>query len=192
MDESIHRPRVPSPKRIWIVGPSGSGKSTLARQVASIIGVEVTSLDDLHWEPGWVERPKSDLVERLRPIAAGPSWVIEGNYGETQLQFMDRVDLFVWLDFPIATTVSRVLVRAVSRAIHGTACCNGNRESLARAFLRRDSIILWAITSHRRNRRRYATRFVGRPHVRLRTPYAVRRWLATVGGDSLAAHERRT
>ncbi len=178
--EASGRTRAPSPRRIWIVGPSGSGKSTLAREVAHRLGVEATSLDDLHWEPGWVERPDADLVERLRPIVARPAWVVEGNYGETQLEFVDRIELVVWLDPPIATTVSRVLLRTFSRSIRATPCCNGNRESLVRALSCRDSIILWAITSHRRVRRRYTKRFAGRPHLRLRTPYAVRRWLRSL------------
>jgi len=169
------------PRRLWIVGPSGSGKSTLARRLAERLGVEATSLDDLHWEPGWVERPLPDLVERLRPITARASWVIEGNYDGTHASYLHLADLVVWLDVPISTTVSRVLVRTLRRALRGTPCCNGNRESLGRAFLRRDSIVLWAITSHRRNRRRYAKRLRGRPHVRLRTEAELRRWSRSVG-----------
>ena len=186
MEEASHRPRVPSPERIWIVGPSGSGKSTLAREVANRLGVEAVSLDDLHWAPGWVERPIEDLIERLRPIVARPAWVIEGGYSETHPHHMPSAELVVWLDLPIAVTVSRVLLRTLSRSLRGTPCCNGNRESLARAFLRRDSILLWAITSHRRNRRNYARRLARRTHVRLRTPHAVRRWLATVGSAAVS------
>lgn len=172
---------LPLPRRVWVVGPSGSGKSTLAARLAARLGVEATSLDDLHWEPGWVERPIDDLVERLRPVVARPAWVIEGNYDRAQRPFLPLADLVVWLDAPISTTVTRVLRRTLSRALRGTPCCNGNRESLARAFLRRDSIVLWAITSHRRNRRRYARRLADRPHVRLRTPGEVRRWSRSVG-----------
>ncbi len=173
--------RAPLPPRVWVVGPSGSGKSTLARRLAARLCVEATSLDDLHWEPGWVERPIADLVERLRPITARSSWVIEGNYNETHRNYLHLADLVVWLDVPISTTVPRVLVRTLSRALRGTPCCNGNRESLARAFLRRDSILLWAVTSHRRNRRRYERRLAGRPHVRLRTPGELRRWSSEAG-----------
>lgn len=176
--------RGPLPRRIWIVGPSGSGKSTLARRLAAHLRVEATSLDDLHWEPGWVERPISDLVARLDPIVAGPVWVVEGNYNETQRHHLPTADLVVWLDVPLATAVTRVILRTLDRARRGTPCCNGNRETLARAFLRRDSIILWAITSHRRNRRRYVARLAHRPHVRLRTPHAVERWLASAGVEA--------
>ena len=132
MADAIVQSRVPSPKRIWIVGPSGSGKSTLARQVAARLGVEATSLDDLHWEPGWVERPLDDLIERLRPIVARPTWVIEGGYSKTHPHYMPLAELVVWLDTPISTTVSRVVLRTISRSFRGTPCCNGNRESLSR------------------------------------------------------------
>lgn len=181
MGAASHDRRTPAPRRIWIVGPSGSGKSTLARRLAAHLGVEATSLDDLHWEPGWIERPISDLVARLAPIVAGPAWVVEGNYNETHRHHLARADFVVWLDVPLATTVTRVILRTLDRARRGTPCCNGNRETLTRGFLRRDSIILWAITSHRRNRRRYRARLADRPHVRLSTPYAIERWLVSIG-----------
>lgn len=163
------------------MGPSGSGKSTLAARLAARLGVEPTSLDDLHWEPGWVERPIADLVARLRPVVSRPSFVVEGNYPGTHASCLPMADLVVWLDAPIATTVSRVLVRTIRRAVRGVPCCNGNRETLARAFLCRDSIVLWAITSHRRSRRRYERALRDRPHVRLRTRGEIARWARSVG-----------
>ncbi len=167
------------PRRVWVVGPCGSGKSTVARALASRLGVEATNLDDLHWRPGWIEAPPEETARRVAAVAARPSWVIDGNYSRIRRALMARADLTVWLDLPFRVTFRRLLVRTLSRSIRGTPCCNGNRESLARAFLHRDSILLWAITTHRRRRRQLEEDLSGRPHVRLRTPREVRAWLAT-------------
>lgn len=168
------------PPRVWVVGPTGSGKSTLADRLASILGVEATHLDDLHWAPGWVERPREDLARRLAPVVEGAAWVVDGNYGEVQRRFVHHADLIVWLDVPLATTFRRLLARSVARARRGTPCCNGNRETLARTFLSRDSILLWALTSHRRVRRRYARTLAGRAHVRFTDPRRLERWVAAL------------
>ncbi len=168
------------PPRVWVVGPTGSGKSTLAARLGALLGVEATHLDDLHWAPGWVERPRDDLVTRLAPVIAAPAWVVDGNYGEVQRRFVHHADLVVWLDVPHATTFRRLVARSVGRAWLGTPCCNGNRETLARTFLTRESILLWSLTSHRRVRRRYARTLAGRPHVRFTDPRRIERWVAAL------------
>jgi adenylate kinase family enzyme len=168
------------PPRVWIVGPTGSGKSTLADTLAARLGVEATHLDDLHWEPGWVERPHSDLVQRLEPVIARPSFVVDGNYTKAQTRFLDRVDLFVWLDFPLATTFRRLVGRTLVRSLEGTECCNGNRERLGNALFGHDSILAWSLSRHVAVRRRYTGRLAARPHLRFRDPRRLANWLAAV------------
>ena len=168
------------PPRVWVVGPTGSGKSTLADRLAALLGVEATHLDDLHWAPGWVERPRDDLARRLAPVVEGPAWVVDGNYGDVQRRFVHRADLVVWLDLPHATTFRRLVARSFARSWRGVPCCNGNRETLARTFLTRESILLWSLTSHRRVRRRYARTLAGRAHVRFRDPRRLERWVAAL------------
>lgn len=158
-----------APRRIWVLGPCGSGKSTVADALASRLGVAATHLDDLHWAPGWVERSWDDLERRVAPVVAGDAWVIDGNYSMVRRKFAGRVELFVWLDVPFATTFPRVLRRTVARSFSGETCCNGNRESLGRAFLHKDSILLWSIRTRFTRRRDYASELASRPHVRLRT-----------------------
>jgi adenylate kinase family enzyme len=46
-------------------------------------------------------------------LAAGPQWVMDGNYSNTYDIRMPRADSLVWLDFPRAICMRRVLARTV-------------------------------------------------------------------------------
>jgi adenylate kinase family enzyme len=87
--------------KLLILGNSGSGKSTLAKAVAERHGLPHLDLDIIVWEPGQIAVPRA--LEAVRAdldgfIAAHPTWVIEGCYGElieaaapfsTQLLFLN-------------------------------------------------------------------------------------------------------
>lgn len=71
--------------RILIFGNSGSGKSTLARRLCEAHGLPHLDLDAIVWEPGEVavqRTPEAIAASLAQFIAANPSWVIEGCYGE--------------------------------------------------------------------------------------------------------------
>ncbi|MDA1195176.1 MAG: AAA family ATPase [Planctomycetota bacterium] len=175
------QPALELPDRIWIVGPCGAGKSTVARMLAERMGVAPTHMDELHWLPDWVERKPDETGALLAPIVASPRWVIDGNYGSFRQPHMDRVQLTVWLDLPLRVTFSRLLRRGLRRSLRGEACCNGNHESLRRTFWHKDSLLLYALQTHRRRRRDLTAELATRPYVRLRSQREVERWLATVG-----------
>lgn len=170
------------PDRIWVVGPCGSGKSTLTRVLAARQGVEPTHLDDIHWAPGWVERPEAEMHAALAPIVAHPRWVIDGNYGIYRQRHLDRTDLTVWLDFPLRVTWPRLLWRGIRRSVRKESVCNGNQESLWRTFCDRDSLLVYSIQTHGRRRRGLEKELATRPHVRLRSQREMDRWLAGLGG----------
>lgn len=46
--------------KIAIIGYSGSGKSTLAQALAVAYNAPALYLDQVHWLPGWVERPAAE------------------------------------------------------------------------------------------------------------------------------------
>ena len=50
--------------RILVYGVSGAGKSTLARRLGERLGLPYHAMDDLAWDPGWVE--VSEEVQRAR------------------------------------------------------------------------------------------------------------------------------
>jgi adenylate kinase family enzyme len=51
-----------------VYGVTGSGKTTLAAQIAERTGLPWHSVDDLTWEPGWVEVPVQEQRRRIEAI----------------------------------------------------------------------------------------------------------------------------
>lgn len=181
------QPQIPAglpADRIWVVGPCGAGKSTIAKRLATTLGVEATSLDGIHWRPGWVEGSRAETAERIAAVAARPRWVVDGNYERHRTQHLDRIQLYVWLDFPLHKALPRLVKRSVHRSLRKVPVCNGNHESLWRTFCHRESILLWALTSDKRRRRGLLEETATRPHVRLRSQREVDRWLASWEGGA--------
>ena len=42
-------------RRVLIYGVTGSGKTTLAKELSELTSLPWYSVDDMTWEPGWVE-----------------------------------------------------------------------------------------------------------------------------------------
>ena len=58
--------------KIAVIGHSGSGKSTLARRIAEETGVPVLHLDQIHWLPGWQERPDEESRRMVKKLYGHP------------------------------------------------------------------------------------------------------------------------
>ena len=157
------------PRRIWVVGISGAGKSTVADTLAARLGVTAVHLDDIHWQPGWVELPRAELIARVGPLVAGDAWVIDGNYSDVRRAHGERTELYVWLDPPLVTAFFRVLRRTLRRIARDEVCCNGNKESLANAIFGPDSVLWYVVRMHGPRRRKLTEEMAGKPHVRLRS-----------------------
>ena len=92
-------------------------------------------------------------------------------------------DTLVWLDLPFALVIWRLFWRSLRRSVTKEKLWgSGNTESLGRSFFSRQSILLYAMKTHRRNRHRFAieTEFLGKDKavIRLRTPREVERFLS--------------
>lgn len=140
--------------RILIVGTSGSGKSTLARALAEALRCPCIEMDDLRWLPNWTLRDNDEFTDLLNSHAAADRWVIDGNLRSPYASLWNRISLVVWLDYPLRTIMHRLLRRTTRRLVRREALWSGNRETIARTF-GPDSILLWAIKTHRMNRRIY-------------------------------------
>jgi len=85
-------------ERILVIGSPGSGKSTVARALAATTGLPLHHLDQLYWQPGWIETPRPEFEARLATVTAEPRWIIDGNYSGTLATRLAAADMVVLLD----------------------------------------------------------------------------------------------
>jgi adenylate kinase family enzyme len=169
-------------QRLVVVGTSGSGKTTVAGQLAVILGVPHVELDSLHWEPDWTEAEPETLRQRVQAAVRTDRWVVDGNYSAVRDLIWPKADTLVWLDYRLSRVMWQVTTRTVRRVATKEELWSGNRERLGAAFSRH-SIIWWALTTYRKNQRRYSA-LLDAPEtshmdlVHLRSPRATRRWLS--------------
>lgn len=142
--------------RFVVVGTSGSGKTTFAKALAAKLEVPRIELDALHWLPDWVEREPGEFRALVAQAIEPERWVVDGNYSVVRDILWPRATDIVWLNYSQATVCTRVLARTLRRSLTRERLWAGNTESLRRAFLTRDSILLWALNTYRRNRVKYA------------------------------------
>ncbi len=172
-------------ERINVVGTSGSGKSTFGRQLAELLNLPFYEIDAIYWKPNWQQASDHELIEGVAKMTSQDRWVLDGNYSKTLPDKWRRVQLVVWLDLPFARTVCRVTCRTVRRIIARDEIWpgTGNCESFGKSFLSPDSVIWWAITTHRKNRKAYRDLMASSDYshvefVRLRSPRSVAKFLA--------------
>jgi adenylate kinase family enzyme len=171
-------------RRVSVVGGSCSGKTTFGRSLAEILGVPFVELDALNWQANWTMTEAGVFQEAVRGATAGDAWVVDGNYGGRGARDIvwPRADTVVWLDLPLTLTLRRMWSRTNGRISRQEKLWGGNQETIRNTFLSRDSLFLWAITTHRRMRRGYETlmrrgEFAHIDFHRLRSPREIATWL---------------
>ena len=154
-------------KRIIVVGTSGSGKTTLANTLAEKLGLERIELDALFWEENW-SADRARFEKDLRQACAGERWVMDGNYTSWLHITWASADTIIWLKYDLSVFLPRLTSRTIKRIVTKEALWGGpNRETLQKA-LSRDSIILWALKTYRRQRRQFPRLFAEPDHAHLR------------------------
>ncbi len=164
-----------------MIGSTGSGKTAFSRALAQRLGVPHVELDALFWQPGWVMTSAPELREKVAAALVGNDWVVDGNYASRLgMSVLEQADEIVWLDLPLRITFWRLLRRTLQRLRTREVLWDGNRETFRRAFLSRNSILLFALRTYRRGRRARAELVRGFPHVRLRSARQVGRYLDAI------------
>ncbi|GIJ20607.1 AAA family ATPase [Micromonospora lutea] len=166
--------------RILVYGVHGSGKSTLAQQLSQRLGLPWYPVDDLLWEPNWVEVPVPVQRSRIEAICRRDRWILDGAYHGWRDVPLARADLVIGLDYPRGLSFRWLLRRTLRRLSTGERICNGNRESLG-SVLSTDSVLMWHVTGFGRERRRLRAWHAdptGPPVLLLDSPEALERWLA--------------
>jgi len=174
-------------RRVVVVGTTGAGKTTVARILADKWGVPCVELDALYWGPNWTPVPDDVFRERVAQAVVQDAWVVDGNYGVVRHLIWQRADTVIWLDYSLTAILRQLIGRTCGRILRREELWSGNRESLSRVLLRRDSIILWALRTYHRRRRTYSalmrdSGFDSVRFVRLLSLPETKRWLDSLGG----------
>ena len=172
-------------RRIVVVGSTGSGKSTVAETLALRLGIPFVELDELFWLPNWVELDEESFRAKVAEATAGENWVIAGNYRRTSIDVIwPLVDTMVVLEVSLATQLRRLVARSWRRSRSKELLWGTNYERFSKHFLHRDSLLLFAIRTHRATRARYRSmmadpKWAHIDFIHLRSPADAARWLAT-------------
>ena len=169
--------------RVVVIGTTGSGKSTVAERLAAQTGLRIVELDALYWGRDWQGVPVDLFRHRVERETRDGGWIVVGNYGQVRDLVWPSADTLVWLDLPLSLVMWRLVRRTIRRAVTREELWGtGNRESFVNAFLSRQSILLWALRTHRRNREKYGKECAALAEtmqvVRLSSPREVERFLA--------------
>ncbi|AHF78544.1 Adenylate kinase [Sodalis praecaptivus] len=184
--------------KINVVGTSGSGKSTFSRRLAAQLAIPYIEMDALFWQPNWTPSSDAAFFARLEQALAQAHWVLDGNYHRSCGIKWRQAQMIVWLDYSLTRTLWQATARAWRRSWRQQEIWpgTGNRESLRRSFLSRESVVLWTLKTYRSNRRRYLAiqqdpRYRHVQFVPLRSPRHAERFLsqltASVSGQPLSA-----
>jgi hypothetical protein len=126
---------------------------------------------------------------RVAAVVAGDGWVVDGGYSDVRDLVWARADTVVWLDYPLALTLSRLLRRIVARIRDGTELWpgTGNRETIRNQLFTRDPLVWFAIRTHRGRRRRIAAMLALSEHAHI----AVHRFTRPTDADRWLEAQRR-
>jgi adenylate kinase family enzyme len=188
--------RLAGPARVVVVGTSCVGKTTFARRLARALAVPHVELDALYWGPRWTASPPEVFRTRVAEAVEQGGWVVDGNYSVNRDLIWARATTVIWLDLSFPRVAWRALARTVRRAVRGEELYAGNRESLRTAFLSRESIIWWAVSTFRARRRRYRAVFAAPPFpgltmIRLRRPREAEAFLRSIEASSIEASDAK-
>jgi adenylate kinase family enzyme len=140
-------------RRVLIYGVTGSGKSTLAARLSTITNIPWHSVDDLTWEPGWMQVPVEEQRRRISAICAQPAWILDTAYSAWMDEPLDRAELIIALDYPRWFSLQRLVRRTIANLVRRRSVCNGNYETLP-GLVSSDSIVRWHFTTFRHKRER--------------------------------------
>jgi len=174
-------------RRVTVVGTTGSGKTVLAWRVSERLGLPFFDLDALYWGPRWTPYPLDQFRDSVRQALSGDAWTAGGNYSRARDIVWARADTLVWLDYALPLILWRLLRRTTRRILTREELWAGNRETFRAQFLSRDSLFLYALRSHSRQRRQYPIALSQPEHahlavLRFGNPRDAQRWLDGLPG----------
>ncbi len=98
-------------KKVLVLGCCGAGKSTFSKKLHSILKLPLIHLDKHYHKPNWKE-PKKDAWEKIvHDLLQKPSWIMDGNFGETMDVRIKSADTIIYLDYSTLRCFWRVIKR---------------------------------------------------------------------------------
>ena len=182
-DEPLGAAGPDAARRILLYGVTGSGKTTAAARISAATGIPWTSVDDVAWEPGWVQVPTEEQRRRFSEICARDTWVLDSAYGIWTDVALARAELVVALDYPRWFSLQRLVRRTFARIIGKREICNGNTETWAQ-MVGDDSILRWhfrSFASKRARIRAWAADPDMPPVLRFTRARDLDRWIGSLG-----------
>jgi adenylate kinase family enzyme len=168
-------------KRIVIVGTSGCGKTTLGKRISKILNIPCIDLDEYFWLPNWQEREEDEFERIVKELINKEKWIICGNFTRVRHLIWNKADTVIWLDYSFFRCFFQIFFRSLKRGIKKERCCNGNYESLSRAFFSKHSILLHIITTFKKRRETYNRMFndnvEGKTYFRFTSPNEINKWI---------------
>lgn len=137
-------------QKILVVGTPCTGKTTLAKKLGDQMKIIHFDLDDLHWLPGWQERPKDELRIKIETeIMPLDQWIASGNYTTAgRNNIWQEAQTVIWLDLPLSVILKRYVMRTYRRIRYKEPCCNGNIETLKDAVFTKEILLKYILRSH--------------------------------------------
>jgi adenylate kinase family enzyme len=146
-------------QRIWITGPAAGGKSTLARALGQKLGLPITHLDQMRFEPGtWTERPAEAFLADVEEVVRGEAWIIDGNYFSFLADRLERATGIVSLSSPRLSNFRRYILRCM-RPAHRVGTMPGAGETPNWAMIR---WVLWDEPKRRARKQEIVSKAHGR------------------------------
>lgn len=142
--------------RYLVIGTSGAGKSTFAKKLARKIRASYIELDSHYWGADWQAVPPEQFKHSVVEATQGACWVADGNYSAVRDMLWSRATHVVWLNYGRFTVFSRLLRRTLGHGITRKRLSHGNRESLRMAFLSKESVLLWSLSTYVKNQSKFA------------------------------------
>lgn len=169
-------------KKVAIIGVSCSGKTTFGKELSNRLSLPFIDLDDLFWNPGWIQTEPELFLKKVQTIINNDEWVIVGNYKSVQNLVLEAADTVIWLDYSAPVVWRRALYRTFKRALLKEPCCNGNIESFKLSFFSKESILLWVYNDFSRKKKRYEQMihegtFGKKNFIRLSSPKLARQYI---------------